>query len=67
MKTSHAELIATPQFDGVRWKLRLERIPPSVPQQFHGRSVSSIALGFTTLSPLIFVVAAYLWASFVGR
>jgi hypothetical protein len=67
MKTSHAELIATPQFDGGRWKLRLERIPTSAPQQFHRRSVSSIALGFTTLSPLIFVVAAYLWASFVGR
>jgi len=65
MKTSHAELIATPQFDGVRWKLRLERIPTSEPQQFHRRSVSNIALGFTTLSPLIFVIAAYLWASFV--
>ena len=67
MKTSHAELIATPQFDGVRWKLRLERIPTSGSQQFHRRSVSSIALGFTALTPLIFIVVAYLWASFVSR
>jgi hypothetical protein len=65
MKTSHAELIATPQFDGGRWKLRLERIPISMPQQFHRRSVSNIAVGFTTLSPLIFLIAAYLLATFV--
>jgi hypothetical protein len=44
----------------------LERFPTSVPQQFHRRSVSSIAIGFTALSPLIFVVVAYLWASFVA-
>jgi len=27
MKTSQIELIATPQFDAGRWKLRLERAP----------------------------------------
>ena len=27
MKTSHPELIATPQFDSGRWKLRLEVVP----------------------------------------
>ena len=27
MKASHAQLIATPQFDSGRWKLRLERVP----------------------------------------
>jgi hypothetical protein len=64
--TSDAQLRAIPQFDGGRWKLRLERISISMPQQFHRHPVSNIALGFTTLSPLIFVVAIYLWASFVG-
>ena len=29
MKASHAQLIATPQFDSGRWKLRLERVPIS--------------------------------------
>jgi hypothetical protein len=29
MKTSQTELIATPQFDSGRWKLRLERAPIS--------------------------------------
>jgi hypothetical protein len=64
--TSDAQLRAIPQFDGARWKLRLERISISTPQQFHRRSVSRIALGFTTLSPVIFLIAAYVWASFVG-
>jgi hypothetical protein len=64
--TSDAELRAIPQFDGVRWKLRLESIPISSRQQFHRRSISNIALGFTTLSPLIFLITAYVWASFVG-
>jgi hypothetical protein len=27
MKASHADLIATTQFDSGRWKLRLERVP----------------------------------------
>jgi hypothetical protein len=27
IKTSQAELMATPQFDSGRWKLRLERVP----------------------------------------
>ena len=29
MKTSQPELMATPQFDSGRWKLRLERVPLS--------------------------------------
>ena len=66
MKTSHAELIATPQFDGVRWKLRLERVPTSKHKKFTRPSVSRFAVGFTTLSPLIFLIAAYVWASLVG-
>jgi hypothetical protein len=33
MKTSLAELIATPQFDSGRWKLRLERVPISADEQ----------------------------------
>jgi hypothetical protein len=33
MKTSLAELIATPQFDSGRWKLRLERVPISADDQ----------------------------------
>jgi hypothetical protein len=33
MKASHAELIATPQFDSGRWKLRLERVPISADEQ----------------------------------
>src|SRR6266566_4642316 len=50
MKTSQPELIATPQFDSGRWKLRLERVPISADKQFNGPSVSSIAVGFTMLS-----------------
>ena len=33
MKTSQTELIATPQFDSGRWKLRLERVPISAIEQ----------------------------------
>jgi hypothetical protein len=66
MKTSQPELIATPQFDSGRWKLRLERVPISVDKQFNGPSVSSIAVGFTMLSPLAFLIAAYLWARVIG-
>ena len=33
MKTSQTELIATPQFDSGRWKLRLERVPLSAGKQ----------------------------------
>ena len=33
MKTSQIELIATPQFDSGRWKLRLERVPISADEQ----------------------------------
>jgi len=64
--TSDAQLRAIPQFDGGRWKLRLERIPVSTPQQFHRRSVSNIAFGFTMLSPLVCLVTAYLWAWVIG-
>ena len=66
MKTSQPELIATPQFDSGRWKLRLERIPISADKQFNGPLVSNIALGFTILSPLVFLIAVYLWARVVG-
>jgi hypothetical protein len=64
--TSDAQLRAISQFDAGRWKLRLERIPISRPQQFHRRSVSSVAVGFTMLSPLICLVTAYLWAWMTG-
>jgi hypothetical protein len=66
MKTSQPELIATPQFDSGRWKLRLERVPSSTDKKFTGRVVSSIAVGFTMLSPLVCLIAAYLWARIVG-
>jgi len=66
MKDSHAELIATPQFDSGRWKLRLERVPISADKQFTGPVVSSIAVGFTMLSPLVCLIAVYLWARVVG-
>jgi hypothetical protein len=32
----------------------------------HGPLVSDIAVGLTMLSPLICLIAAYLWASVVG-
>ena len=66
MKTTQAELMATPQFDSGRWKLRLERAPSSTDKQFTGRLVSSIAVGFTMLSPLVCLITAYLWARVVG-
>jgi hypothetical protein len=66
MKTSLAELIATQQFDSGRWKLRLERAPISADKQSNGSLVSSIAVGFTMLSPLVFLVTAYLWARVIG-
>jgi hypothetical protein len=66
MKTSQTELIATPQFDSGRWKLRLERVPSSTDKHFTGPLVSSIAVGFTMLSPLVCLIAAYLWARIVG-
>ena len=66
MKTSQPELIATQQFDSGRWKLRLERVPISTGKQFNGALVSRIAVGFTVLSPLVFIVTAYLWARVTG-
>jgi hypothetical protein len=66
MKTSQPELIATPQFDFGRWKLRLERVPISADKQFNGPLGSSIAVGFTMLSPLVFLVTAYLWSRVIG-
>jgi hypothetical protein len=64
--TSQAELIAIPQFDSGRWKLRLERVPASADKQFTGPLVSSMAVGFTMLSPLVCLIAAYVWARMVG-
>jgi hypothetical protein len=66
MKTRQPEVRAIPQFDSGRWKLRLERVPISADKQFSGPLVSSIAVGFTMLSPLIFLVTAYLWARVIG-
>jgi len=66
MKTSQPEWIATPQFDSGRWKLRLERVPVSADKQFSRPLVSSIAVGFTILSPLVFLLTAYLWARVIG-
>jgi hypothetical protein len=44
----------------------LERVPISADKQFNGPSVSTIAVGFTMLSPLVFLVTAYLWARVTG-
>jgi len=66
MKTSQPQLIATPQFDSGRWKLRLERAPLSANKQLSGRLVANIAVGFTMLSPLVFLVAVYFWARVTG-
>jgi hypothetical protein len=66
MTTSHPIFTATPQFHSGRWKLRLERIPSSTDKQFTGPTFSSIAMGFTMLSPLVFLVTAYLWAWVIG-
>ena len=65
MNTSQPELLAMPQFDSGRWKLRLERAPVS-PHQFTGPLVTNIAVKFTVLSPLVCLVAAYLWARIAG-
>jgi hypothetical protein len=62
MNTSQPELIATPQFDSGRWKLRLERAPKSDDKKFAAPVVSNIAVGFTMLSPVVCLVVAYLWA-----
>jgi len=64
--TSQAEMTAIPQFDSGRWKLRLERVPILADKQFNGPLVSSIAVGFTMLSPLVFLVTAYLWSRVIG-
>jgi hypothetical protein len=64
--TSQAEMTAIPQFDSGRWKLRLERAPSSTDIQFSGALVSSIAVGFTMVSPLVCLIAAYVWARMVG-
>jgi hypothetical protein len=66
MKTRQPEVRAIPQFDSGRWKLRLERVPISADKQFSGPLVSSIAVGFTMLSPLVFLVTAYLWSRVIG-
>jgi hypothetical protein len=66
MKARQLELRAIPQFDSGRWKLRLERMPIAADKQFNGPLVSSIAVGFTMLSPLVFLVTAYLWARVIG-
>jgi hypothetical protein len=62
VKAPQAELIGTPQFDSGRWKLRLERVPTSTDKQYFGPVISSIAVGITILSPVICLIAAYLWA-----
>jgi len=66
MNSSLPELIATPQFDCGRWKLRLERVPTSKNRRFVKPFTSRIAVGFTMLSPLAFLATAYLWARVVG-
>jgi len=66
MNSSQPELIATPQFDSGRWKLRLERVPISTDKQFSAPVVSSIAVGFTMVTPLAFLAVVYLWAQIVG-
>src|ERR1700751_3235845 len=66
MKAPQPELRAIPQFDCGRWKLRLERVPVSANRQLNGPLVSSIAVGFTMLSPLVFLLTAYLWARVIG-
>jgi hypothetical protein len=64
--TSQPELIATPQFDSGRWKLHLERAPIATDKKFAAPIVSRVAIGFTMLSPLIFIIVTYVWASLVG-
>jgi len=64
--TSQAEVRAIPQFDAGRWKSPLKRAPSSTAKQFSGPLVSSMAVGFTMVSPLLCLIAAYLWAWMVG-
>ena len=66
MKATRAGLRAIPQFDAGRWKLRLERVPASTDKQFTGPVGSSIAVAFTILSPVVWLIAAYLLAQVVG-
>lgn len=66
MKTSLPELIAIPQFDSGRWKTRLERPPVATDQQFTGPVFSRIAVAFTMISPLVWLIAAYLWARVIA-
>jgi hypothetical protein len=61
-----SETGAAHQLDSGRWKLRSERVVVPTDEQFTGPLISSIAVGFTILSPLIFLVAAYLWALVVA-
>src|SRR6266446_6537898 len=67
MKARQLELRAIPQFDSGRWKLRLERVPISAGKQFNGPLVSSMAVGLTMLSPLVFLVTAYLWRALLAK
>jgi hypothetical protein len=66
VKTAQIELIAKPQFDSGRWKLRLERAPIPIDKQFTRPLVTGIAVGVTMLSPLVCLIAAYLWALVAG-
>jgi hypothetical protein len=66
MKAQQPELRAVPQFDSGRWKLRLEFVPVTTDKQSNESSGSSVAVGLTMLSPLVFLIAAYLWAQVVG-
>jgi len=64
--TSQVEMGAIPQFDSERCKLPLESAPSSTDMQFSGPLVSRMAVGFTMVSPLVCLIAAYLWAWMVG-
>jgi hypothetical protein len=66
MNSSQSDLIATPQFDSGRWKLRLQRIPSSTDQQFTQPLVTTIAVELTVLSPMVCLIAAYLWGRIVA-
>lgn len=67
MNTSQPQLIATPQFDSGRWKLRLEGAPiQAEKQQSDGPTGSNVAVGITLGTPMIWLIAAYLWSQFVA-
>jgi hypothetical protein len=66
MNASQTEFIATPQFDSGRWKLRLERAPIPAGKQLNAPLVSTVAVGFTLVSPLVCLIAVYLWAWVIG-